>query len=139
MSRCPWCGRPFAARHGGREQRFCGPCCRRAYHDTARAWALAELTAGRLTVDAIRHPVPATRALDRRASEQASLPPPDPAFMAALRARGSMRPTVPIGPEGIAQLVVLGWLPRRYCHDPATVVDAIVRLADAALAARLRP
>jgi hypothetical protein len=118
---------------------FAAPVAARAYHDAARAWALAELAAGRLTVDAIRHPVPATRALPLRPSEQASLPEPDPAFMAALRASGSMRPTVPIRPEGIAQLVVLGWLPGRHCHDPAIVADAVVRLADAALATRLRP
>jgi hypothetical protein len=82
---------------------------------------------------------PATRTLARRASEQASLPETDPAFMAALRARGSMRPTVSIRPEGIAQLVVLGWLPGRHCHDPAIVADAVVQLAGAALAARFRP
>jgi hypothetical protein len=101
MTRCPWCGRQFTARHGGREQRFCGPCCRRAYHDAARAWALAELAAGRLTVDTIRHPVPATRALPVRPSEQASLPDTDPTFMAALRARDPARGNRPADSAGL--------------------------------------
>jgi hypothetical protein len=57
-------------------------------------WPLADWT-----VDAIRDPVPATRTLPLCPSAQASLPEPDPTFMAALRARGSMRPTVPIGPR----------------------------------------
>src|SRR5689334_1290418 len=32
-----------------------------------------------------------------------------------------------IAPEGIAER--LGWLPRRYCRDPATVADATIELA----------
>jgi hypothetical protein len=46
---------------------------------------------------------------------------------------------LPIAPEGIAELVRLGWLNRRDCRDPAAVADAVIDLANGALDARLRP
>jgi hypothetical protein len=62
--RCSWCDRPFRARDSrGRAQRFCQPSCRRAFHAAARAWALDELAAGRVTVADIKNSLPATRAL----------------------------------------------------------------------------
>jgi hypothetical protein len=139
---CAWCRRPYAVRRGGRGQRFCTPSCRRACHEAARAWALAELAAGRLTLDPIRNAAPATCAFARRAETPAPLPdsrPPDPALVAALRARGALRLTVPIAPEGIIALVAAGWLDRRACRDPAAVADALVELCNAALNACLQP
>jgi hypothetical protein len=66
MIPCLWCGRAFAPRRsGGRTQRFCGTRCRRGFDAGLRAWTLAELAAGRLTVDNIRRRSPATRALRR--------------------------------------------------------------------------
>src|SRR6185312_1087663 len=35
---------------GGRSRRFCRSSCRRSFHAAARAWALAELAAGRVTL-----------------------------------------------------------------------------------------
>jgi hypothetical protein len=64
MIPCLWCGRTFLPRRdGGRTQRFCGTGCRRALDAGLRAWTLAELAAGRITVDDIRNKSPATRAL----------------------------------------------------------------------------
>jgi len=61
---CYWCDRPFRARQGGgRAQRFCRPPCRRAFHAAARAWALDELAAGRVTVGDFKNGLAATRAL----------------------------------------------------------------------------
>ena len=61
---CPWCGRQFTPRlTGGKDQRFCRSSCRRALHAAARAWALAEIAADRLDLDAIRNGLPAPRAL----------------------------------------------------------------------------
>ena len=61
---CAWCDRPFTPRHtGGHDQRFCRQSCRRALHSVVRRWVLAELAAGRLSLDAIKSGLPATRAL----------------------------------------------------------------------------
>jgi hypothetical protein len=65
--------------------------------------------------------------------------PAGPALLNALRVRGSMMLRLPIAPEGIAGLVQAGWLAPRVCRDPAAVAEAVIDLADAALAARLRP
>lgn len=54
MSACGWCGAAFAARASGRRQRFCSPACRRDFFATARAWAAAEIEAGRLPVATLR-------------------------------------------------------------------------------------
>jgi hypothetical protein len=60
---CRWCDREFTPRRtGGHEQQFCRPSCRRALHAAARRWTLSELSAGRLSLDAIRNGLPATRA-----------------------------------------------------------------------------
>jgi hypothetical protein len=139
---CAWCGRAFAARRGGREQRFCRPFCRRDFHEAARAWALSELAAGRLSVHSITNAGPATCALPKRAEGPPPLPDigrADPALLAALRIRGQMILRLPIAPEAIADLVALDWLDRRNCGYPASVADAVVNLATEALDARLRP
>jgi hypothetical protein len=75
-SSCCWCNRPFRARRdGGRAQRFCRPSCRRAFHGAARAWALAELAAGRLTLADIKNGRPATRAFLPASEEMGPGPP----------------------------------------------------------------
>jgi hypothetical protein len=61
---CLWCERPFRPRQsGGHAQRFCRPSCRRAFHAAARAWALDEFAAGRVTVADLKNGLPATRTL----------------------------------------------------------------------------
>jgi hypothetical protein len=45
---------------------------------------------------------------------------------------------VSVAPVGIAGLLNLGWLDARRIHSSTALADAIVDLADAALAARLR-
>jgi hypothetical protein len=118
------------------------PSCRRAYHEAARAWALGELAAGRLPVQAIQNAFPATCAFPGRAEGPPPAPnigPVDPALLAALRARGAMRLKVPIAPAGIIGLIAAGWLDRRACRDPAAVADALIELCNAALDARLQP
>ena len=58
---CDWCETPYRARNsGGREQRFCGERCRRAFHAAVRRWTLGELAAGRLTLANIKNGLPAT-------------------------------------------------------------------------------
>jgi hypothetical protein len=60
---CLWCETPYRPRNsGGREQRFCGERCRRAFHAGVRRWTLGELAAGRLTLADIKNGRPATRA-----------------------------------------------------------------------------
>jgi hypothetical protein len=56
-----WLFRP--RKNGGRAQRFCRPSCRRAFHGAARAWALDEFAAGRVTVGDFKNGLVATRAL----------------------------------------------------------------------------
>ncbi len=61
---CSWCSRLFQARQGGgRAQRLCRPSCRRAFHAAVRAWALAAIARGALTVADIRNPRQTTCAL----------------------------------------------------------------------------
>lgn len=69
------------------------------------------------------------------------LGPADPALLAALRRLGAIVVRVPIAPEGIAELVRLGWLDigQRLIVRPTSVADAIVKIANAALDAGLRP
>jgi hypothetical protein len=39
---------------------------------------------------------------------------------------------LPISPEGVYELVLRGWLPRRSCHDLTATADAVISLANAA-------
>lgn len=54
MSKCHWCSKDFAPRRGCALQRFCTPQCRAGYHKATRVWAEQEITAGRVTIEAIR-------------------------------------------------------------------------------------
>ncbi len=65
--------------------------------------------------------------------------PADPALLAALRRLGRVVLQVPIAPEGLAELVHLGWLDRRQCRQPAVLTDVLIDLANTALDAGLRP
>jgi hypothetical protein len=71
---CDWCETPYRARHSGREQRFCGERCRRAFHSAVRRWTLGELAAGRLTLANIRNGLPATRTLATDAASSSPVP-----------------------------------------------------------------
>jgi hypothetical protein len=140
---CAWCRRPYAVRRGGRGQRFCTPSCRRACHEAARAWVLAELAAGRLPVHAIQNAFPATCAFPERAEGPPPAPPDigpvDPALLAVLRARGVIRLAVPIAPAGIIGLIAAGWLASRDCCDPAAVAAAVADVTDVALELGIPP
>jgi hypothetical protein len=63
----------------------------------------------------------------------------NPALLAVLRRLGAVVIRVPIAPEGIAEMVHLGWLDLRQCRQPAVLADVLIDLANAALDARLRP
>jgi hypothetical protein len=63
----------------------------------------------------------------------------DPALLDALRKRGRIELRVPIGADGIARLICLGWLDRNECRQPAILADVLIDLANAALYAGLRP
>jgi hypothetical protein len=56
--RCLQCGGPFDPRRGGKQQRFCTPEHRAAFHADARRWAEAAVTAGLVSVRELqREPV----------------------------------------------------------------------------------
>jgi hypothetical protein len=139
---CLWCKRPFEPRRGGSRQRFCCPRHRIEFHTAARLWSERALVRGMLTIDNLqngpgepctllpcgRSPVPLT-----------DIGSVDPALLAALRRLGRVVLRVPIAPEGVAELVLLGWLDRRQCRQPAVLADVLIDLANAALDAGLRP
>jgi hypothetical protein len=52
---CLWCDQEFSPRNsGGSPQRFCCPEHRRAFHVAAHQFVLAEFSAGRVTIAAIK-------------------------------------------------------------------------------------
>ena len=57
MPECRWCSGTFEPRRGGKAQQFCSEPCRIALHQGARLWALAQLEAGRVTVDQFKEAV----------------------------------------------------------------------------------
>jgi len=126
-SRCAWCDRLFRPRRGGHAQRYCRPPCRRACHAAARRWALDAIETGALTVTDIKSGSAATRAL---LSEAETVLP------------GIRRPIVlelKILPDAVVDLKRLGWL-NDACHSSnSAIADAVVELAERALALRLRP
>ena len=74
----------------------------------------------------------------RSASPPADKGPADPTLLAALRRVGAVKGVVSVAPEGIVEMVRLGWLDRHSCRHPRVVGDAITDLANAALDAGLR-
>jgi hypothetical protein len=56
VKRCPWCGSPFKPerRRHGSAQRFCSTVHRHAFGTALRRWAVIELAAGRISIDALR-------------------------------------------------------------------------------------
>jgi len=136
---CLWCEGRFAGHHGGSPQLFCSAACRHRFHSAARRCAERAVATGRLSIATLKGGDTEACTLPVAVRMQLLLQAADPALVAALRARGSMRLTVSIVPDGIIELVALGWLDRRHCLDPTTVGDAIVELASAALDARLQP
>ena len=126
-SRCPWCNRLFRPRQdGGKQQKFCRPSCRRAFHAAGRTWMLDRIASGALTLADIRSGSTATRALFPEA--ETVLP-------------GVRRPIVlelKILPDAVADLKRLGWLDDAG-HSNSAIADAVVELTERALALRLRP
>jgi len=48
---CAWCDQPFEPlKRGDQRKVFCSTPCRMAFHKTARRWAEAQFTQGRVTV-----------------------------------------------------------------------------------------
>jgi hypothetical protein len=58
-AQCVWCEKPFRPRRGGSPQRFCSGACRTVFWSALRRWGEAALTAGTLTIDAVRNADPA--------------------------------------------------------------------------------
>lgn len=139
---CLWCQRPFEPRRGGSRQRFCRPRHRIEFHTAARRWAERAVVSGTLTIASLRNGPAEACTLLGRAQSSGPLPVigrADPAFLAALRGFGRLVLRVPIAPEGVAELVRLGWLDRNQCRQPAILTDVLIDLANAALDAGLRP
>src|SRR5277367_2618380 len=67
------------------------------------------------------------------ASPPADKGPTDPALLAALRRVGAVKGIVSVAPEGLVEMVRLGWLDRHSCRHPRVIGDAITDLANAAL------
>jgi hypothetical protein len=127
--RCSWCDRLFRPRQGGgKQQKFCRPSCRRAFHGAARTWVLDAIASSALTVADIRSGSAATRAL---LSEAEGLLP-----------RVRHRPMVlrlEILQSAVDDLCRLGWLDGADHRVDAAVLDAVVELVERAIALRLRP
>jgi hypothetical protein len=129
-------------RRGGSQQVFCDRGCRAAFHTAARRWAERAVAKGLLTATDLRNDPAEACTLLPRAQSPAPLPEirsADPALLAVLRRRGTISVTVLVAPEGIADLVTLGWIDRRRCRDAVALADAVVALASAALDTRLPP
>ena len=101
------------------------------FWSAARQWAEKAVAAGLLTINDLKIDPGAACTLVGH-NEQPSLLPDigsaDPALLAALRRLGWAVLRVPIAPEGIAELVHLGWLDRRQCRQPAVLVDVLIDL-----------
>lgn len=68
--RCLWCGSAFKPRQsGGSVQRYCSTAHRIALHTAARKWAVREMEAGRLSVEAVSGSAPAAYTLVGAASQ----------------------------------------------------------------------
>jgi hypothetical protein len=127
--RCAWCDRLFRPRqHGGKQQKFCRPSCRRAFHASARAWTLDKIASGCLGVDDIRNGPPATRALL-----------PDLVATLPMVSRGPILLRLEILPNAVDDLCRLGWLDGAGHRVDAAVVDAVAGLVERAIALRLQP
>ena len=134
---CPWCDRPFQARHdGGKRQVFCRTACRRAFHAAARNWVLGELAAGHIAISVVKNGPPATRPLSGGANSPSPThegPPQQPAsaeeqeclsddFRQLLHEMDEIlgEPTIPL-------LIRLHWLTRDRQKDHAAVVRGLCR------------
>jgi hypothetical protein len=139
---CTWCAKPFSPRRGGSRQRFCCPGHRNEFHSLARSWAEKAVASGTLTISDLQNGAvkPCTLVPDSRTpSPLRDMRSVDPALLDALHKRGRVELQVPIGAEGIARLICLGWLDRSECRQPALLADVLIDLANAALDAGLRP
>jgi hypothetical protein len=126
--RCAWCDRSFRPRQdGGKQQKFCRPSCRRAFHAAGRTWVLDAVASGALTLADIKDSA-ATRALLSEA--EGTLP------------RVRHRPMVlrlEILQNAVDDLCRLGWLDGADHRVDAAVLNAVAELVERAIALRLRP
>jgi hypothetical protein len=139
---CTWCAKSFSPRRGGSRQRFCCPSHRNQFHSLARSWAEKAIASGALTIADLQNGVVEPCALVPDSPTPAPLRDMhtvDPALLDALRKRGRMDLLVPIGAEGIARLICLGWVNPNQSRQSAVLTDVLIDLANAALDAGLRP
>jgi hypothetical protein len=133
---CRWCQRPFSRRHRhGSAQTFCASSCRTAFHTAARRWAEVEIAAGTISVADLKSPGKACTPAQRPQS-LASIPKPDLALLRGLR---RIVLHVPMTPDGVADLLYLGWLAAQDRYNPAAVAVAVVDVVNSALERGLRP
>src|SRR5712691_6141700 len=122
---CLWCAKSFRPRRGGSRQRFCCPRHRVEFHTATRLWAERAMVCGILTTGDLRKGPGEPCTLLPFGQSPGPLPDDigsaDPALLAALRQLGRVVLRVPIAPEGVAELVHLGWLDRRQCRQPTVL------------------
>ena len=73
---CLWCKRPFRARRGGSQKRFCCAAHRIAFWSAARRWAERAVVSGLLSVDDIRNDPTEACTLLLEAGSPAPIPSP---------------------------------------------------------------
>ena len=137
VATCHWCGGSFCPRRGGSPQLFCRSACRVAFHSAARRWAEGALVTGTLTIGDIRNASPEACTL---LGAMKPVSQRDRVLPGALRhGRQRLVLELPICVDAVRDLVHLGWLSVERLRDTGAVADAVIDLADAALAAGLRP
>ena len=124
---CPWCTKRFTPRRGGTRQRFCSVRCRMAFWSALRRWGEAALTAGTLTIDAIRNADPGACTLPHRAKS----PPPVPeAGLPSSAAPEAMARVVVDLPKDLIKALVFRHFELRFGEqdDLAAVMAALHRV-----------
>jgi len=135
--RCAWCDQPFRPGRRGSPRRFCSARCRTMFWSALRRLGARAIADGIVVISDLRKGT--AEACTLAASPPADKGPTDPALLAALRRVGAVKGIVSVAPEGLVEMVRLGWLDRHSCRHPRVIGDAITDLANAALDAGLRP
>jgi hypothetical protein len=139
---CTWCDQPFQPGRRGSPRRFCSARCRTMFWSALRRLGARAITDGIVVISDLRKGTAEACTLatcQGLASPPADKRPADPALLAALRRVGAVKGIISVAPEGLVELVRLGWLDRHSCRHPRVIGDAITDLANAALDAGLRP
>ena len=114
------------------------------FHSAVRLWAERAVDSGVLTIADLRNGSREACTLPTRGHPPTPLPDTgatNPTLGRALL-RTIRRPVtvhIPVTPEGVVQLLQLGWLDVGQCQRPASVADAVVDIVNGALGARLQP